>query len=238
MEQTLHISAGGANTRISNYLERQHNGAPKALLPLPGTGLTLISKIVSDAENTFEQIIVHTTPLTHSALVDHLSSKTKKVEYRCSEPASFLSPLLAEMNTSDRAFICSCDFYSSVTWNDLIDFHESHNFDVSCVATNSAPSIRGTTVLTKDKRVVGWQSNCRVSASDYVNLGMYVFELSDEVSVLLRKLLPVLDEKVEPELIKKKLLACLSKNIIGFNVNYCSSYEKLISYLNNGHFNN
>lgn len=226
----LHIAAGGENERIADYVEEHFGGIPKGLLPVPGAAATLAGRIVSDGLDYFDQVIIHTSKRTYPTY-KRAFLELDSVDVRASSPASFLSTVHDILRNEDRVYLATADYYAEVSWRKFVEFHASQELPVSCVATRSPPLDLATIVQVQNGRVTKWKMGEAVQPNSYVNSGMFILDNHPTVLKVLDEFLPEKDLYVEVELTRLRLLACLTIDEFGWNVNDQEAYLSMHTYL-------
>jgi len=228
----LHISAGGTNTRLQDYIKANFGKLPKHLLPIPTPEGTILGQIMRDAESHFGRITAWTG--SHN-IADFLPlvQKHQRAKYVVDQHMTGpLGPLIRQtMQQGTRSYACAGDFYCQFSWEDMERFHDGHSRPITILLDHSVPSADAAVFnLTADDGVAGW---CRRDSAeaDLINIGAYIIDPTPEVREMLNGLDRHKEDPFNTAAIDRGMLAGYVPDSMGFNVNTSSSYEHLLTYL-------
>lgn len=228
----LHISAGGANTRLREYIYTNFGKIPKHLLPIPTPEGTILGQIMRDAETYFDRMTVWTSKGNIADFLP-LVQKHKRANYVVDTYMTGpLGPLIRQaMQYRARSYACAGDFYCPFSWKEMERFHDGHDRPITILLTQSLPAADAAVFeLAEDGGVTGW-SRRDSTATDLINIGAYIIDPTPEV----REMLAMLDRHKEDPFntaaIDRGMLAGYVPDGMGFNVNTSSSYKLLLAHL-------
>lgn len=229
----LHVSAGGINSRIKQYLDERCSGIPKHLLPLPGSDNTLLEEILFQGEEFFDQVHVWANEqniVDFAGLVPKHQTTQFTVDSKMSGP---LGPVIRYLlGRKQRAFGCAGDFFCKFSWKDMLTFHESHSFPATILTAKSAPFPNAATFTRLDNgKIHSWVRKDQSTDEDLVNVGCYIFDPDPSLMVILKQLERHKEDPTFDALIEHGMLAGYVPDCKGFNVNTEETYASLWKYL-------
>jgi NDP-sugar pyrophosphorylase family protein len=117
--------------------------------------------------------------------------------------------------------------YCKFDWSDFGRFHNSHDMPATLIAAKSCP-VRKAAVFDIDGDVIkSWKRAEISSATDFINMGAYIFDGTEELVRICNGLTPHTEDVIFEALIQKRLLAAYCIESIGFNINEESTYKAL-----------
>lgn len=224
----LHISAGGKNLRLKNFLEESYNNIPKHVLPIPGLK-SIIEKIIVDAEPEFDQFIIHANERNahfFKSLFRNKSNVSVLIDNICNGP---LGPVIRDLsNNGNISYSCAGDLVCDAIWNDVISFHKSHNLPVTILVAKSTPVPLGARFKLKGEIIDSWERVDQTDQNDLINIGYYIF--NKEVIPFIKKMNSLDENNLFETLIPQKKVAAYVYNGLAFNINTPISYEKMCQF--------
>lgn len=229
----LHVSAGGINSRIKQYLDERCDGIPKHLLPIPGRENSLLEEILFQGETFFDHIRVWSNEyniLDFAGLVPNHHTTQFTVDRKMSGP---LGPVIRYLlGRKQRAFGCAGDYYCEFLWQDMVAFHESHKQPVTILTARSAPFPNAATFTRQaEGKIDSWVRKDQSTEDDLVNVGCYIFDPDPALMRILRELERHKEDPTFDALIEHGMLAGYVPECPGFNVNTEETYGSLRKYL-------
>lgn len=220
----LHISAGGQNLRIKDFLRSEFNDIPKHILPIPGS-TSIIEKIVKDAYEDFDELIIHANSNNHFFFESLFEEKPKVqvvIDYICDGP---LGPVISDLETSDTCFACAGDLVCDATWKSFSDFHQSHSMPVSILVAKSIAVPLGAKFTVENKVITSWQRVNYSKSDNLINIGYYIIE--KEVLSIIKNLARKDENSFFDALIPMSKIGGYIFPEISFNINTDISYKKM-----------
>ncbi len=227
LKNTLEIIAGGENTRIRNFMKIFHNDLPKHLLPIPGSGHTLLSKLVADSELFFENVQIHAAAHNAEIFRDVFRKQGNVSIVEDINRNGPIEPIIKSLKSNKTVYACNGDSYYPIDWSDFNKFHKSHNLPVSTLIARSVSVPNGAVITTSGHKVVNWSRVSETTETDYINVGFYIFDKRPEIDLLFRSKSQKSDEEFFGTLAKENLLAAYKGCELGFNVNHSETYLEM-----------
>ncbi len=228
----LHISAGGTNTRLKDFISKNYGTLPKHLLPIPAPEGNLLGQIMRDAEMYFSRMTVWVGK--HNIreflpLVPRYQSATYVADQYMTGP---LGPLVRHtLQHKVRSYGCAGDLYCKFEWGVMEQFHEQHGCPITILLAPSVPVTDAAVFDCADSgKVVDW-SRRDSHDGDLINIGAYIIDPTPEVLQMLEGLDSHKEDSFNDAAIRRGLMAGYVPGSIGFNVNTYTSYEQLLLHL-------
>lgn len=231
--RTLHISAGGANTRIKSFMEDEFGDIPKHMLPIPYGQGTLLGEIIRNGATFFDKQTVWVSKANIKSFVP-LLGLTQNTGFTVDEKMTGpLGPLIRYVTRrKKRGYGCAGDHFCTFTWEDMEKFHDSHSYPVTIlIAPSTSTSNAATFMVADDGQITGWKRKDVSHKRDLINIGAYIIDADPEVLQLLGRLEHHKEDPFFEMLIERALLAGFTpQSNVGFNVNTARSYQKLLDH--------
>jgi NDP-sugar pyrophosphorylase family protein len=227
----LHISAGGKNTRIKDYLESNFDGIPKHILPVPGKS-TLIESIVDQATAFFDEIIIEANA-SNIAYIQPLFAAQDKVKVTvdslCTGP---LGPMVRAINDgSDQIFACAGDYFCDFSWEIFLNYHELLRNPISILTARSTEAPDGARFNVMNGTVSSWERVGYTSSLDLINIGCYIIDVTPRTVELLSRLPKHKEDDFFDLFIPNGMISAYDPCILGFNINTPKIYSAMCEHL-------
>jgi NDP-sugar pyrophosphorylase family protein len=150
---------------------------PKHLLPLHGHS-TLLGEITHQA-GAFGRPVVHANSHNVVAIAESASLHPSTLVALEREQQGPMGPLARElMRCGGQVLACAGDFYANIDWRTLTEFHDGHGLPMTIVVAQSTPADSGATFSVDENNIVdGWKRVERTSATDLINIGIYIADM-------------------------------------------------------------
>lgn len=228
----LHISSGGANTRLQQYMGTKHEDAPKSLLPIGQKG-TLLDHILTNAINYFDKVRVGANEKNQNVLIDAVSVYDQgKVYVEVDKPRTgpLGQPIRHILHNQTRIYVAAGDSYAVFRWSDFDAFHESHGMPVSVVIYPSIAMPSVARLNPTSGKVTLWDIT-DTNDGDYINSSHYIIDPHPTVIDIAKKLKRHKEDDFFIALRDTGLLAAYAVDTIGFNVNTEKVYLALTKHV-------
>lgn len=228
----LIISTGGRGTRIREYVNSIEDGLPKQLLPIPTEDQTLLHAVVNNARSCFDRFVMSTNE-HNASFIKPLFENDTSVEVEIdTEHTGPMGPYLRSLREKKEiTFGCVGDFYCDFSWDEFINFHQSHERPISILAAKSVPTKGGARFNIENGAIVSWERVSKTFEEDNINMGAYIIDPSSDLIDQLH-LLPTFKEDPFFDLfIPQGMVAGYDPGVPGFNINTPEVYRALTSHL-------
>lgn len=234
-ERTLHVSAGGRGERIASYIATANptEPPPKHLLPIPAPGATLLGEAVRNALPHFHSLVIWTSQDNHAYIAAALPDEPQlqvKVDHELTGP---LGPMIRQLLCQKvRAYGCAGDYYCNFSWEAFERFHDSHSYPISILVAQSVPAPKGARFFCNEcGRIRSWERVPATTADDWINIGCYIVDPSEEVLHSMAQLERHKEDGLFDTFTAQGLIAGYQAKERGYNVNVASVYEALVTSL-------
>lgn len=237
MDRNKHItiSASGKGERIKPEMDKAGfpKEMPKSLLPISNRE-SLLGRIIKQSHKIGDVIVY----INYDFIRFVGESETIPQDIFLLINRNIYGPMgpiyLDLQKTKKQSYMAAGDYYADFNWNDFIEFHNSHNKPVSILTGKSIPVKDGAKfVIDKDNNVTGWERLDYTGEDDWINIGAYIIDPTDEVMDIISRITKISHKEdiFNDEMIKRGLMNTFQLNNRAYNINNLSTYYELIEYL-------
>lgn len=207
---------------------------PKHLLPTGGPdGETFLGRVIRQTRLIPGALppVVYVNEENRDHVLNHpdISGDTKICE---SKYANSFEPMIDGLIASKRRVVgCAGDYYASVEWEELFNFHDRSKYPVTFVAGYTVPVEKGLSyTVAEDGRVISFQRPELSSGKEMINVGIYVFDPEPRALAVLQHCKKAKEEQIAQSLVDEELLGLFVLPTMPFNVNTKATYELLLKH--------
>lgn len=229
----LIISAGGRSSRIRELLNdfNPRMDIPKHILPLVGFGTTLLGNILNCASGFFDSFEISVGP----GQKFFEGAFTLNSGVQITEDFFHTGPLGPQvrclLDNQERVFGCAGDFFLDFSWENFLEFHESHSGPVSIIIARSFPTTKGACFYLEGGKVIGWERVSKTQSPDFINIGVYIMDPVPNLLLVLARLKCHKEDNFFDILIPKGMIYAYAPEVMGFNVNTPQTFYDLCMFL-------
>lgn len=242
---SIHIAAAGKSSRMRPAIEALGHGEnfPKHLLPTGAPdGETLLGRIIrqSRAIPTIDGTFVHTSRENKkymAACVEANPDHDVKLVASNNTSDNFFVPFIEELlHRRQRLVAGSGDHYmgDSFDWRELLTSHDDHGYPITFLSARSIPVPRGAVFTVQSDQITSFNRPPLTTAEDYINIGLYVFDPTEEVLAIGRQVLAARSsfdaDRTAELLISEGLVGAYTTHATAYNVNNQETYNALLRH--------
>lgn len=234
LDYNVHISAAGEGSRMRAEMDRLGLSAsfPKHLLPTGSfESETLVGRIARQAKLAPQ--IGYVTLYANTSNVEHFRSnsdldKVDSIVIGSNGPFETLHGQYLEQ--PNPIISTSGDFFTTMPWSKILQFHRSHDLPVTYLVGQSCPTEKAAVFNVTDGKAVSWhRAPGQTQPEDLINVGLYVFDQHPGVREIIAETNSYEPEPNTDALIEAGLIAaCVAEGTV-YNVNNPSVYNSLLS---------